>query len=195
MDARRPDDSCAPNRAACGGASWMCLGATKMTSCVEATGTGDLVTSCDPVGTMRELCKYVIQIYVRLYYYIHPQLRRPGTQNVKRKVPHVYSNAQPLPKSRPHPKNCIYCPRLNASVWSGGPLCGNMFVFQKRNYGLLLDAFLSLLEMHLGIVCVQAIGLWGATGCVFLALEHAFGMLLCSMAFFCLCMRKFQKRI
>ena len=69
-----------------------------------------------------------------------------------------------------------------------------MFVFQYRSYGLLLDAFLSLLEMHLGIVCVQAIGLWGATGCVCLVLENAFGMFLCSMALFCLCMRKFQKR-
>ena len=56
---------------------------------------------------------------------------------------------------------------------------------ETNDYGLLLDAFLSLLEMHLEIVCVQAIGLC----------ENAFGMFLCSMAFFCLCMRKFQKRI
>ena len=64
--------------------------------------------------------------------------------------------------------------------------------FLCPNYGVL-DAFLSLLEMYLGIVCVQAMGLWGA-GCVFLALDNAFGMFLCPMAF-CLCMRKVQKRI
>ena len=124
-----------------------------------------------------------------------PKLMRPGTQDVKRKVPHVSKTYSPLPKSRPHPNTCIYCPRVNASVWSGGPLCGHMFVFQKRNYGLLLDAFLSLLEMHLGIVCAQAMGYGVLLDAFFLALENAFGMFLCSMAFFCLCMRKFQKRI
>ena len=50
---------------------------------------------------------------------------------------------------------------------------------ETNNYGLLLDAFLSLLEMHLDIVCVQAIGLWGATGCIFLALENAFATFPC----------------
>ena len=56
---------------------------------------------------------------------------------------------------------------------------------QKKNtmgYCWLLDAFLSLLEMDLGFVGVQVMGLWGATGYDILA---EIGTFLCPMVFFC----------
>ena len=49
-------------------------------------------------------------------------------------------------------------------------------------YCWLLDAFLSLLEMDLGFVGVQVMGLWGATGYDILA---EIGTFLCPMVFFC----------
>ena len=122
------------------------------------------------------------------------------TQNVRFRTCNP-KRAAPLPKPRPiQIPICIYCPRVNASVWSGGPLLRKYVRLSKKetnDYGPM--GYCWTLFSHSGNAFVHCLclsyGLWGATGCVFLALENAFGMFLCSMAFFCLCMRKFQKRI